>query len=231
MESQKQTVKFSKNMVFSNQKGFSLIELMISLTIGLVVIAGIISLFSNSVKSSANIVADAKLNEDLSSILDFISREVKRAGYDGSASSNANTNFGIDDSESTSSCLIYTYDMNGNGTVDSNEKNGIRLNSGSVLFKQNTTKCSSISNGAINDPNTIFISALTFTSNKLCINVNKNNDCNPSSASYSAPSAGDQLVWRREVTISLSGYFTKNSGYVRTVSNTVQVGNDILVIN
>lgn len=228
----------STKMTPIRQKGFSLVEMMISMTIGLTLVAGVSSIFSNTLKSSSDFVATAKLDQDLTAVLEFISKEVRRAGYDGGAAGGTDTAFGIDDvasgissSTSTSSCLIYTFDMDGDGALDSNEQNGIRLNSGNtaVMFKQSVTSCSDITSGAINDDNTIVINSLEFEHNRLCVNLTDSSNCMENTSGYQAPNSGDLKVWKREITITLSGYYKNDPDqYSRTVSNTIRLHNDIL---
>lgn len=217
-------------MTPKKQLGFSLVEMMVSMTVGLTLVAGVSSIFSNTLKSSSDYVASVKLDQDLTSVLEFISKEVRRAGYDGSATSGTDTAFGINDNESTSSCLIYSFDLDGDGSEDGNERNGIRLNSGEteVHFAQNVASCSDISSGAINDSNTIVINNLSFSHDKLCVNLTNSSNCSPGTSGYVSPSNGDLKVWKREVTISLSGHYKSDADYSRTVTNTIRLHNDIL---
>ncbi|GER16389.1 prepilin-type N-terminal cleavage/methylation domain-containing protein [Variovorax boronicumulans] len=62
-------------------RGFTLIELMISLTIGLVILAAAVSTFSTSSRSSQLSQAETQLNEDGILALNLIQQQLKQAGY------------------------------------------------------------------------------------------------------------------------------------------------------
>lgn len=66
-----------------SQKGFSIIELMLALGLGLVVVTGIVQLFIGNSQTSALIGGQARLQENARFAFDFISRATRRAGYFG----------------------------------------------------------------------------------------------------------------------------------------------------
>lgn len=65
------------------QKGFSLVELLLALGLGLVVVTGIVQLFIGNSQTSALIGGQARLQENARFAFDFISRAARRAGYFG----------------------------------------------------------------------------------------------------------------------------------------------------
>ena len=65
----------------SRQHGFSLLELLIATTIGLVVTLGAIAVFSNSTSARQTTQAQSLMNEDAQAALSLLSREIKMAGY------------------------------------------------------------------------------------------------------------------------------------------------------
>ena len=65
--------------------GFSLVELMIAMLLGVVVIAGIIALFVGNSRASALVSGQARLQENARYAFDFISRGARQAGYFGCA--------------------------------------------------------------------------------------------------------------------------------------------------
>lgn len=72
-------------MKFSKQRGVSLIELMVSITIGLILMAGVLSIFfSSKVTYFAN-EKTARLQENGRVALDLITHDVRSAGYMGCA--------------------------------------------------------------------------------------------------------------------------------------------------
>lgn len=67
------------------QRGISIVELMVGLTVGLIVLAGAMALFVNNTVNSRHMLVEARLNQDLRAVADVITRDVRRAGYWGNA--------------------------------------------------------------------------------------------------------------------------------------------------
>lgn len=105
----KTKIKFSR--------GFSLIELMISLVAGLIVIGAVGTFMMSSFRSNTDFVAATRLTQELRNSIDFISRDLRRAGYD----ENAMDYLALPDTATkrtsdfsplliAGSCVIYAYD-------------------------------------------------------------------------------------------------------------------------
>jgi type IV pilus assembly protein PilW len=62
------------------QHGFSLLELLIATSIGMVITVGAIAVFSNSTGASKTTEAQSRMNEDAQAALSLLSREIKMAG-------------------------------------------------------------------------------------------------------------------------------------------------------
>ncbi|WP_027468447.1 prepilin-type N-terminal cleavage/methylation domain-containing protein [Deefgea rivuli] len=127
-------------------RGFNLIELMIAMTIGLFLLLGASTFFINMLQSSGNNLTRNKLDAELRLALQFISNDVKRAGYYQGLPSLASadlaelstagiTGNNINPINATvnpdtflrmyrpvvtpaGSCLLYGYNRNGNLTAD-----------------------------------------------------------------------------------------------------------------
>jgi len=67
----------------AKQKGFSLIELMLALALGLVVTAGIVQLFVGNNRTNQLITGQSRLQESARYALDFVSRSVRNGGFYG----------------------------------------------------------------------------------------------------------------------------------------------------
>lgn len=63
------------------QHGFSLLELLIATSIGMVITVGAIAVFANSSTSSKTTEAQSRMNEDAQAALSLLSKEIKMAGY------------------------------------------------------------------------------------------------------------------------------------------------------
>lgn len=102
-------------------KAFTIIELMISLFIGMVVFGGVFSTFKNQNAIYNRQEMRIRMNQDVRIALDFMQRYLKTAGMsvtecvqDGNG---ANTCSGIE-STSTASSIVFTSDKNLNGTIE-----------------------------------------------------------------------------------------------------------------
>lgn len=82
-------------------KGFSLVELMLALALGLVVVAGIVQLFVGNSQTYSVLNGQARMQESARFALDFISRASRSAGYMGCDVEKANL----------------VWDLRGNATV------------------------------------------------------------------------------------------------------------------
>ena len=98
--------------------GFSLIELMIALVAGLVVAGAAVAFMVSSLRSNNDYVQATKLEQELRSNLDFVTRDLRRAGYDQDAlsyinqpaSSAATSPFNRILIATGNECVIYAYD-------------------------------------------------------------------------------------------------------------------------
>jgi prepilin-type N-terminal cleavage/methylation domain-containing protein len=125
------------------QKGFSLVELMVAITAGVLVAGSVVVFAMSSMKSNGDFVQSTRLTQELRNSLDLVSRDLRRAGYNDDALSflgNANTSpfarlrvEDITEADGThSDCVLYAYDRTAaggvKGTLDANngEARGIR---------------------------------------------------------------------------------------------------------
>jgi len=87
-------------------KGFSLVELMISLALGSVVTAGVVQLFVANSETHNLLQGQSRMQESARFALDFIGRDIRQAGYRGCFSSNDDLNSTVDPAN-----LPYEYDL------------------------------------------------------------------------------------------------------------------------
>ncbi len=71
-----------KNAV-STQRGVSLVELMVSITIGLLIMAAILSLFTSTIGVNSTYLRATQLNHEVRSVMAAVARDLRRAGYNG----------------------------------------------------------------------------------------------------------------------------------------------------
>nr|WP_321269074.1 prepilin-type N-terminal cleavage/methylation domain-containing protein [uncultured Tolumonas sp.] len=68
-------------MLLNKDKGFSLIELMIAMVVGLFVAAIVATMYVNIVRANSTTIQLSRLNMDVQAALDVMARDVQRAGY------------------------------------------------------------------------------------------------------------------------------------------------------
>ena len=134
-----------------SQAGLTLIEMMIALLIGLIITAGVLTIFVSNIKSSSENTKMIRMNQQLRSTMSFITDELKRAGYSGDSSNSAfidELNF-----NNSQPCLRYAYDENADGTMQSNEQLGFQLKNSAIEWGKHvsSTDCSTGSWEAITD--------------------------------------------------------------------------------
>ena len=91
-------------MKFSKQRGVSLIELMVSITIGLILMAGVLSIFFSSKITYFTNEKTARLQENGRVALDLVTHDVRTAGYMGCARTVPFTN-----TLNSSTALLWNY--------------------------------------------------------------------------------------------------------------------------
>lgn len=144
-----------RHMTMTRKKslGMSLVELMIAMAIGLVVIGSVLAFTLSSLTSNTEYVQATRLSQELRNSMDFVSRELRRSGYDQDIGSKIarfttsnlaispfarvfTTNDANSDGTVGDGCVIYAYDRTGgtNGTVDlaNGEIRALRLATRSV---------------------------------------------------------------------------------------------------
>ena len=201
------------------EQGFSLVELMIALTLGLVLVGGVLSVFLGTLRSNADLGRMARLEEQLTGLLDLISRDLRRAGSTAKpylALTGVPSPFGLDapgayTGEPANSCLTFRYDLNRDGLLTtaagSDERFGYRLKGGMVQIRNAGLACTADDapgweNAA--DRGELEITALGFAVNTV--------------------SAGDMDA--RSVTVTLAGRLVADSATARSFTRTLRVRND-----
>jgi len=205
------TVNFGYHKM-KKQKGFTLIEIMIALMLGLIVIGGALSIYISTIRSSTDVTNSARLNYDVDSVMQLMINDIRRSGYWGGAISGANaknnnftqaaTNIQIRNiaapttAVNSGNCILYTYDADSNGLVSTDEYYGFRLNGVELEARITGTVATAQSCGVntqwnnIADENKVSISALIFSdNNSKCLNTTSNTLYAPVGVDKSCPSA------------------------------------------
>ncbi|PKG82132.1 hypothetical protein CXF85_14635 [Colwellia sp. 75C3] len=188
-------------------KGFTLVELMISLALGTIVISGLMSVYVSTVVSSSDTLQMSKLLQQSSALMNMIGSDIRRAGYWGQGDSTISDYIARDpsanpfnesshseltlidslksntvifgNSAATGECLVFSYDINGDGVLSAQDIVGFRLNAGVAQMRNvgdiASTKHDSCLSGTwedLTDSEVVNIDKLTFSLEKsVCINT------------------------------------------------------------
>jgi prepilin peptidase dependent protein B len=252
-------------MTVKKQEGYNLIEIMIALALGLIVIGSTMAIYISTIRGSSDTLKAARLNHDLEAVMTLMINDIRRAGYWGGAivGSNSNNNpFTSETGDMTNiqvrnladptidvtsgNCILYSYDANGNGIVDTNEHYGFRLNGTTINMRfSGVAAVPATCNGPndsweeniagdqieIFDKDEDGIVDLIFDlSASKCQNVTTSTTFNSRCADVASGNlnTGDQIVETRQVTITLSGRLVDDPTVTKTLTGIVKVRNDRL---
>ena len=203
---------------------------MIGLTVGLIVISGILGLFSGHLRGNSELIRTTRLNNELRGTMDLVVRDLRRATYWGTSINGvwfpaqpvvqANPFLVVD--TATAGQVTYRYDINSNGAVDASETFRLRHNAadGTVELLQLDAGGAAVSTVPISDPDATNITALTFalvdrTATTTCLNVG---------AGPVAPTP--PLLHVRQITVTLTGQLRSDAATTRTLTESVRLRND-----
>jgi len=223
-----------------SQRGLTLVELLISLVLGLAVGGAVLYVYVGTISTQNDTNTATQLEEELSAVLNLMVRDVRRAGYDASGVAYAvkpktsgtatfSSPFGVDATHSTSSCLLYSYDENGNGVLDTSspdEQFGWRWDSNAHAIQKRSGGAACNATTGWEDvtwPNYADIRSSTSTPLPLAFTII------PATVSV-ALGGRTVVVSTSDVHISLTGQATLRGGATvsRTLQETVRVRNDHL---
>jgi|GEM_PF-6508135 len=162
--------------------GFSLIEFMIAMTISLVAIGMITSIYLSGLMIDGKNIKLARLRQEVSSLTLLMISDIKRAGYINDAHFNTiGTISGCaspaicspidfrtiitdakDSDEPTDSCITYAYDEDSSGGINNSNAMGYRLHNGAIEVRVAQRTCNSGGWTDITDSQFVHISELKF---------------------------------------------------------------------
>lgn len=100
--------------LYNNTAGFTLIEMMISITLGMIVIASVTGTFTAQTRQNNAEEQVSQMHQNVRGALDMISRDLMQAGYKAPGGSVT----GVTYSNSTPTTLTIQADLNGNSSID-----------------------------------------------------------------------------------------------------------------
>ncbi len=185
----------------SNQSGFTLTELMIAVALGMSVISSVLLGYLATYSGSISTLANSKLSQDMTTLMNVMIEDIRRAGYDATLTSDPtdnpfseldNTALAVFDGmvpakvgpQASGDCVVYSYDRNENGAVEATELFGFRLNvdvvemrSGGDPDAAETCDEGSPEWNPLTDADFMTVSTLTFSlANSACLNTSEPDD-------------------------------------------------------
>lgn len=227
----------------SRYQGFGLIELMVSIVIGLIVLTGITSLVVATMRANSENLEMTRLTQDMRASIQLITQDLRRAGYSrdalldfgtGAQANNEFTNVQVFDTggdnlslqagfdDPPGICIIFSYDSNADGAADANEFRGFRLNEDTSQLEAKVSgaaadsDCNAGTWEGLTDPATMQVERFEITTR----------DGGP--VPVMEDSAGNPVLTVRELQVALEARLVGDEDVTRTMRETVRVRNDLL---
>jgi type IV pilus assembly protein PilW len=113
---------------YKKEMGVTLVELLVGLSVGFIVVGGIIGIYSNTAGSSASTIKGAILNQEMNAIMQLVTNDLRRAGYwlDTNTTDTTDDNPFTDQNYvynttistwSSQPCITYAYDLDQDSSV------------------------------------------------------------------------------------------------------------------
>lgn len=219
----------------SKQLGLSLVELMVSITIGLFIALGITTLLANNLRSNTQLAAANRLQQEVRNVMSIMTRDIRRAGFWTVSENSVGIQLDINPFDSitiTGSCILYSYDLDSsnsssptNGSNGTNELFGFKMDSGSILtrIRGSNHTCQSGSDSIwepLTDPSLTNFSTLNLNlDSELATGTSPN-------VFYATGSTGAN-IFRRTINITLTACLRTDNSVCHTISEKVRVENDL----
>mgnify|MGYP000101849991 CR=1 FL=1 len=151
-----------------HQRGESMVSVLVGLAIGLLVLAGGVNVWVNTLQGQRAVLKDSHLQQDLRSAMALMSQEIRKAHYINAAwrsrtSAQCADEFcgSAEDFTVSKSQIEFSWDRDDDGLKDNNECTGFQLKSYELRAK---TACNPAVWTSITDAGSIKITALQFNS-------------------------------------------------------------------
>lgn len=228
--------------------GFSLVELMIAMVVGLFVAAIVATMYVSIIRANSVTIQLARLNQDLEATLDIMSRDIQRTGYVSGAQaslsrnvSGAPANATIFNTVSSATFSAFTVVS---GALTANPKDLITSGDNCILLRYDANGDGSISG---NNPPEVIAYRYNLTSHSIeyqAWSSVANQSCSATSG-WAALAGGDGHMsiqglrfavlpasgasptnWQRSIEITVSGSSTTDSNLDVTLRREVRLRND-----
>ena len=212
-----------------HQRGLSIVEMMIGITIGLLVVAAASMVVSTQLVENRNLLVETQVQQDLRATADIVTRELRRAGawngsakgvwYAGGPAPLDNPFAAVSPASAPATEVDYAYHR----SAGAEGPFGFRLNSGVIQARLGSSGWQELT-----DPRTLTITAFTVTPRsapaaptklpcpKLC--TDGSTDCWPT-------------VTVRELVVAITGRAPADPAIQRSIQSTLRVRNDWVHFN
>lgn len=243
------------NSSIRQQRGVSLIELMVGMTIGLIIVAAAGSIYITAMRGGADATRSAKLNMELRGAMDTMVSEIRRAGYLYTTTSTdttanpfmqATSNLSIP----SASCVLFSYDADQSGAINTADFFGFKQNGDAIAMRSGGTALPTTSDGCavgtdswekITDDNNVVVDTLSFTNTvttpddmfqcwNTSTNASETASCKAGETVYDGATAGSRLVETRSVSVALTGHHKADPLTKISLTQQVRVRNDKILV-
>jgi len=213
-----------------HQRGMTLVELMVGLTVGMIVVAGAVLLTTSQIGEHKRLILETQVQQDLRAAADLMLRELRQAGAWGQARNTVWT-----PSNAASSVNPYQdLEVKGGGTEvnysytkdskDTPEDNRLTQDE-TYGFRLRASRLEYLIGGSyqpLTDPNTLKMTGFL-------VNVNSQGLALPDLCNGPCPPDQTPCMRVRDVTIRLEGEAAHDKDVVRTLTVRARVRNDQVV--
>lgn len=174
-------------MLMHKQQGLSLIELMITISLGLLLMAALTTVFSNTLGVNSRSLQLSQLQEEATAVMELMVSDLRRTGYRADANElltdpdNASTDFNdsivisLFPGEAANSCIEFRYDANQDGAFNgAPEAFGYRVREGQIQRRQSAASCNSGGWQTLTSADMLQVDSLQFVlTERMLVNVNE----------------------------------------------------------
>lgn len=224
-------------MLTRRQQGLTLVELMISLTVSMIIVSGLLNLYLSAIESGKSLHDSSLLTQEVRALRGVLVSDIRRAGFwawdpvtgPGDIWNNPFVAVGSDLSiaaasgEPADSCILYSYDLNKNGSLDVGENFGFRLSAKTVqAYDSGAFSCTDGTWTNLTSPE-LNVSALTFSLRETCLDV-------LAETTETCPcDTGDVCQHIRSVDMNLAASLALETSLSHTLSDSIHIRNDKFV--
>jgi type II secretory pathway pseudopilin PulG len=219
--------------VVRRQRGLSIVELMVGITIGLFILAGASLVLTTQLGDNRRLLLEAQVQQDLRAASDLISREIRAAGYWGNAylqvwTPNMVNPYSVTPLAATAgnTSLVYFRSLDEdpvggieNNVINDKEYGGFRLNASSGALDMQ------LGNGnwqQLTDPAVLSVEQFSLAVNNVSRPVPCGSDC---------PNPTDFLLQHcaRDVVMTIVVQAVHDPAVRRSISNRIRLRNDVVM--